>query len=213
VVTEPTLIERLSADLEPVRPPAPVAFDALRWLVGSFALVTLLLVFVQPLRPGFAGQIVGSARFAAEVAAALAGCVLLAISTLQLAIPGPGSIARRALPGAALLALWGAALWYGIGDPSLEPSMLGKRPGCNWQTFAFGAAPVGLGVWLLRRRLPLARSWTGALLGLAAGAVSAQLMQLACMYDPGHALAHHLAPGLAVTALGAAAGALWFRRV
>jgi hypothetical protein len=41
-----------------------------------------------------------------------------------------------------------------------------------------------------RRRLPLKPRVTGALAGAAAAALPPALMQLACMYEPGHALAY-----------------------
>jgi len=45
---------------------------------------------------------------------------------------------------------------------------------------------------------------TGALLGAAAGAIPGLVMQFACMYEPTHILAYHLAPVGLLTLLGAA---------
>jgi uncharacterized membrane protein YdbT with pleckstrin-like domain len=54
--------------------------------------------------------------------------------------------------------------------------------------------------------MPLWPRATAAAAGAAAAAIPAILMQLACMYDPLHALSYHLTPVLMVAALGALAG-------
>jgi hypothetical protein len=47
----------------------------------------------------------------------------------------------------------------------------------------------------------------GALMGGASACLTGLAMQLACMYDPAHALRYHLPPILPATALGAGLGA------
>jgi hypothetical protein len=68
--------------------------------------------------------------------------------------------------------------------------MLGKREHCFWQTLLFSLPSFAALLWLVRGLMPL---WPRA---TAAAAAAAILMQLACMYDPLHALSHHLTPVL-----------------
>ena len=46
----------------------------------------------------------------------------------------------------------------------------------------------------------------GLCLGVAAGSVPALVMQWACMYEPAHALMHHLGPAALVALAGAVLG-------
>jgi hypothetical protein len=77
----------------------------------------------------------------------------------------------------------------------------------------FALPPLAAALLIARRAAPLERAWTGLLAGLAAGALSALAMELACMHHPLHALAAHLSPILLVAAAGAALGRLVLRRI
>ena len=117
-----------------------------------------------------------------------------------------------------MLALGGLLLWagwyvYGLSSPSLEVSMLGKRPACFVEVLAYGVPVTLVGLLLLRRLAPLERAWTGAVVGAAAGAMPGLLMEIACMYIPAHILPFHLAPIAAVSLFGALAGRLLLRRI
>ena len=88
---------------------------------------------------------------------------------------------------------------HGMVDPTLEPSMLGKRPGCVFEVLALGLVPFAIAILLLRRRAPLERLWVGGLAGFGAAAIPA--------VDPYAALAAVTA-GAAVAADGPADGAV-----
>lgn len=206
------LLERLAGELRPTPHWLRPTRLAAAWFALSWAWVAGVGLAGGPLRPGWSQQLLGSPQFAAESLVGFALGAIAIAGVFRLAVPAPGP-ARRWLPAALLLAAWVGALLYGLASPALEPSMVGKREGCWLQALLYGAAPLLLGLVLVRRLAPLARSLTGALVGLAAGALPALFMQLACLYDPSHALTHHLAPIAPLALLGAALGWLVLRRI
>jgi hypothetical protein len=50
------------------------------------------------------------------------------------------------------------------------------------------------------------------MIGLAAGATPALIMQFACMYVPVHIITHHLLPGLMLGVIGLIAGKYFLSR-
>ncbi|MDJ0866989.1 MAG: NrsF family protein [Myxococcota bacterium] len=207
------LIDDLAADLAPVRSPGRTAGRALGWLAGGWLFVVAAILASAPLRPGAGAQLLASPRFLGETLLGVVAGGLAIAAALRLGIPQPGPLARRVAPALALLAAWAGAYFYGLWDPALEPSMLGKREGCYLQVLLYGAPPLAAGLWLARRLAPLSRAWTGALLGAAAGALPGVFMQLACMYIPEHILTHHVAPVLGLAVVGALLGPLALRRI
>lgn len=207
------LIEQLTENLAPVKPPRAVAESASLWLLISWAIVLTLTLATGPLRPDAFGQLLDHPRYALEAAL---GFVLAAVAihgALALGVPGAGSPPGRLGPALALGALWVGAFAYGIVDPAVEPSMLGKRPHCTVETFAYSIAPLLIGIAALRRRAALLRGWSSALVGAAGAAIPALTMQFACMYDPAHILWNHLAPVAAMAAIGSLLGRLLLRRI
>lgn len=205
------LIARLSADLQPVVKPAGSAAVLTLWLFGAglFSLVALLLV--GPFRVGSLQQMLDTPRFALENLLGLATIVALGVTGLRLAIPSITPLRARVTWPLVLLAAWLALYAYGFHAPSLPPSMDGKRALCFLEAAIDGLPALLWGLWLARRWWPLHGAWTGCLLGLAAGAMPALLMQLACMYSPSHIFLFHLLPGLALGGVGALAG-MWLLR-
>ena len=205
------LIERLSADLQPVRRFSVGAIVAM-WLAIGWAFVAFVTFSTGDLRPGVVAQLQASPRFLLEyVLGAAVGVVVYRLAVL-LAIPGATSTRRAAAIAVAMLSAWFGLHLYGLVDPALEPSMIGKRPHCFVETFVFSSMPIAFGLWLLLRRLPLARGWTGALVGFAAASMPAPIMQIACMCDPRHILQFHLMPVLIVGGFGALSGWLGFKK-
>jgi hypothetical protein len=186
---------------------------ALLWLIGAWILVVAVTLAVQPMRPGFAGQLLASPRFAIETLLGLAAGGVAIRAAFALGIPGWGSPRRQIVLALALLAFWVSAYFYGLVNPALEPSMLGKRPHCFVEGLVYGVAILVAGLLLLRRLAPLGRWSAGFVIGAAAGAIPGLLMQLACIYIPSHILAYHIVPGLAVALLGTLAGRLLLRRI
>jgi hypothetical protein len=209
----PALIEQLAENLPPVKPPRALAESAGLWLLASWAIVLALTLATGPLRPGAFGQLLEHPRYALEAALgfALAGAAIW--GALALGIPGAGASRRQIGPALGLAVLWVGAFAYGIFDPAVDPSMLGKRAHCTVETFAYAVAPLLLGIAALRRRAALLRGWSGALVGAAGAALPALAMQFACMYDPAHILLNHLGPVAVMALAGAVLGALLLRRI
>jgi len=165
------------------------------------------------MRPGFIGQLLASPQFAIETLLGFVAGGIAIQTAFALGIPGWGSPRRRIALSLGLLAFWAGTYIYGLVDPALEPSMLGKRPHCLIEVLIYGAPITIAGVLLLRRLAPLGRWSTGFVVGAAAGAIPALLMQVACIYVPSHILLYHIAPALAVALSGALAGGLLLRRI
>ncbi len=196
------LIDRLADDLEPVSPPAPTAAVFAGWLALAWTGVVALTLATGPLRPGAFGQLAASPRFLAECGLGLLAGTLALAAALRLAVPGVTSPRRAAPLALGAFAAWLALHLYGLAEPALAPSMAGKREHCFLESLLYAVPALGLGVFVLRRHVVLDRAWTAGLLGAAAATPPAVLMQIACMYDPGHVVTHHLS---AVPLVGAAA--------
>jgi len=207
------LIRELSDELGPApRLRGPLRL-ALLWWIGAWILVVAATLAVQPLRPGFADQLLTSPRFAAEILLGISAGALAIGTAFALGIPGWGSSRRRIALALGLLALWAGSHFYDLLEPALEPSMLGKRAACFAEVLLYGLPLLFAGLLLLRRLAPLERWSAGFVTGAAAGAIPALLMQLACMYIPSHILLFHLAPALALALVGSLAGRLVLRRI
>lgn len=207
------LIQDLTSELTP----APRLRDsrqlALVWWVGAWIFVVVATLAMEPMRPGFAGQLLASPRFAGEtVFGILAGAFAIG-AAFALGIPGFGSPRRWITVSLALLVLWTSAYFYGLVDPALEPSTLGARRMCFVEVWLYGLPILIVGLLLLRRLAPLGRFGAGFVVGAAAGAIPALLMQLACMYIPAHILTYHIAPGFALAFIGGVAGLFLLRRI
>jgi hypothetical protein len=206
------LIRELAGELRPsprLRAPRHLA---LLWGAGAWLFVVGATIAVQPLRPGFLDQLLASPRFAGETLfGLLAGWFAIWVA---FAVGTPGRSQRRwtalALSG---LAVWAGAYVYGLVRPALEPSVLGQRQLCFLEVLLYGLPALAAGLLLLRRLAPLERWSAGLVMGMAAGAMPALLMQLACMYLPSHILSHHLGPAVGLALLGALAGPIVLRRI
>ncbi|MBW2494065.1 MAG: DUF1109 family protein [Deltaproteobacteria bacterium] len=186
---------------------------ALLWWFGAWIFVVAVTLAVQPMRPGFGAQLLASPRFAFETLLGVAAGGMAIGTAFALGIPGWGSTRRRIAAAMALLAFWIGMYCYGLANPALEASMLGKRPHCFVEVLIYGVPALVAGLLLLRRLAPLGRCSAGFVVGAAAGAIPALLMQLACVYIPSHILAFHIAPAFAVALIGALAGRLLLREI
>lgn len=208
-----SFIDALVADLRPVRRAPPISRALIAWTLLAWIVVGVLVLSAGPLRAGALDALRTSPRYAAEFLLGAASVFFAAWAGLEWGVPGDAGAVRRSTIVAALFAAWVAMLLLGIGDPAIATGMLGKRPHCRVETIAFALPALWLGLIAVRRRALYGRSMTGALLGLAAAAVPATWMQLACVYEPLHALSHHLAPIAWVAAIGLVVGRLWLPRL
>jgi hypothetical protein len=207
------LIRELSEELAPApRLRGPLQL-ALLWWIGAWIFVVAATLAVQPMRPGFADQLLASPRFAAETLLGIAAGAFAIRAAFAVGIPGSGPTRRRIALPLALLALWASTYFYGLADPALDPSMLGKRALCFAEVLIYGLPILAAGLLLLRRLAPLDRWSAGLVTGAAAGAIPGLLMQLACLYIPSHILTYHVAPALALALVGSLAGRLLLRRI
>jgi hypothetical protein len=181
--------------------------------VGAWVFVIAVTLATGTTRPGALSQLAASPRFAAEMLLGLLAGVVAIHSAAELGVPRPAPPWRRAALAMLLMVTWVGAYLYGLWDPALAPSMLGKRAHCQFEVLVFSAPPAVAAVWMIRQALPLARVWTGAIAAAAAAAVPALLMQLACMYDPAHILSYHLAPIALAAFIGGLLGPIVFRRL
>ena len=202
------LIARLSRDLTPV-PPAPnVNALALAWFLLSAGFVVVMTHLFGPIRPGAYSQLFSEPRFLLETLIGAAAIIWISVTVFRAAVPAALTRAFAAV-GVGLLALWLAQYVFGLIDPALEPSELGKRDHCYLETMAYSLPPILVALLFIRRLYPLNFVRTSMRVGLAAGMLPALYMQLACMYEPLHILSLHILPGLAMVLVGAAVAALW----
>jgi hypothetical protein len=207
------LIRELAGDLSPPPRLATARTAALAWLAAAVLFVAAVTLATGPLRPGALRQLVSEAGFGVDVLLGLVAGAAAILGLMRLRIPGLASGLRGAAPALALLLAWFALQGFAyLVQPALA-STLGARPGCSFQVVLFALPPLAAALVVARRAAPLERGWTGLLAGVAAGALGALAMELACMRDPLHALTAHLAPVLLVAAAGAGLGRLALRRV
>lgn len=206
--TTDELINELANDLEPVTPVKGIAVRNLSWLAATAAFALLAIHWYGPIRPGAMQQLLEHPRFLLEIVFGSATIIMLSLAAFRTAIPGALS-SRVTTIALAMLALWLAGYVIGMVSPALEPSMLGKRDHCVVETFLYGLPPALLGMALCARLYPLDPAATAFRIGLAAGLVPALYMQVACMYDPVHAITLHMLPGILVGV--GCAGMCWLR--
>lgn len=202
------LIADLSRDLPPVRRAPNPDRQASAWLGLGAVFVVSASYLAGPVRPGAFAQLLAEPRFLLET---LLGAVAICWTGL-LAFRGavPAALTRRfALAGAVLMLAWLAQYVYGLVDPALEPSELGKRGFCSLEVVAWSTPLILVALFLVRRLYPLSFVRTALAVGLAAGMLPALYMQLACMYEPVHILSFHVFPGLSMALVAAAIAMAW----
>ena len=204
------LIAALSRDVPSVKPVRNIDHTALLWMLLSAAYVVAITHLFGPIRPNALAQLASTPRFLGELLCGLAAIAVMAVVGFRAAIPG-ALTPRLATLGGVLVTVWVGCYVFGLVNPALEPSMLGKRPHCVWETFVYALPPVLLGFALTRRLFPLQPVKAALAFSLAAGLMPALYMQIACMYAPDHILKFHILPGLLMGALGASAAAAWWR--
>lgn len=205
------LIASLSTDLDTVQPVTHITGRAISWLILSTLWVVAVTHLLGPLRPNALSQLSSEPRFLLENLLGFLAIAWLCLLAFRAAIPGVLS-RRFATIGAVLMALWWTSYLIGLVSPSLEPSMLGKRPHCFVETMIYALPPILLGLLMIRRLYPLSPVRNAMMVSLAAGMLPALYMQLACMYEPTHILLFHILPGLAMVLPGIALAFILRRR-
>ena len=205
------LIDQLKSGLAPVQTATPLAPVFAIWLTLSVAYVVVLSLLLGPYRPGFVDQLLAAPRFSVEMLLGAGAVVCFALVALAESIPGVDvRWLRRA--GWLLGTGWVSQFVVGFGLPTLEPSMFGKRAHCALEAYLYSVPPLLAIIWLQRQRFALQPVRAVIHGAIAAGALPALMMQIACMYEPAHILQYHLLPVAILTALAGALAWLLIRR-
>ncbi|MCZ6896010.1 MAG: NrsF family protein [Gammaproteobacteria bacterium] len=200
------LIAELSADLTPIRDAGKTLRKSCIWLCAASATAFLIIYATGPFRSGSLAQLHQNPQFLVETLLGIAAIAALGFTAFRTGIPVDVPITKRVSISIVLLCLWVALVAYGLVSPALEESMAGKREHCYLEALLYGLPGLMVGLMAIRRLYPLYGAWSGALLGLSAGAMPALIMQFACMYVPLHIITHHLLPGMALAIVGLIAG-------
>lgn len=207
-----TLIADLAGDLKPVSRAGKTGRWLVGWLTVAFVYTAAVTLATGPMREGGFAALVTEPAYGLEIAVALTAVILLGWAALRTAIPAEPSRSSLLLPLVALSS-WVLLLVVGFStEPALATSMLGKREHCFMQSILFSVPSYVLLLLAARRLLPLQPRVTGALAGAAAAALPAAMMQLACMYEPEHALVYHVSAIPVLASVGALVGPMLLAR-
>ncbi|MFT4823020.1 MAG: hypothetical protein ACJAUG_001180 [Halioglobus sp.] len=193
-------IDGLAADLAPTGPPRNIDRLAIVWLIMSTVYVAVVGHLLGPIRPDALAQLVNEPRFAIESLLGVVAIAMTGLCAFRATIPGALS-KRFVVITAGVMVLWLMNYVVGLFNPTLAPSMLGKREHCSWETWFYAAPPALAALLIARGLFPLQPAGTAAGIGLAAGMIPALYMQIACMYEPRHILEFHVLPGLVVAVI------------
>ncbi|MCR9097124.1 MAG: DUF1109 domain-containing protein [bacterium] len=199
-------VDALVADLRVVEPAPSLRTATAEWVGLGVLATSLALLALGAFRDGALADL-QTPRVALEFLFGVATLVALARAGLEAGVPGSPPLLRLVAPAVALGVVW---LGVALGPIPLhgpDPSMVGKRAHCFLEGLAITLLPAAWGLRAIRRRSLGAGALGGALIGLAAGALPAVAMQLACMYDPEHALHFHFTPMLVGGGIAALLGA------
>jgi hypothetical protein len=203
------LVERLAANLRPVRRLWPVSIRFGLW----FILEVGVLAWVGTHTHNDFMRKLEAPRYLLEVALFGAAAIVAAIIALRSAIPGRQVRAGElAFVLASVLAGTGLLMTQPLrtGYPLTEFIVTGLS--CAYQTSLLAAAPCIALWWAVKRGAPMRGATAGLAAGAAAALFSFAMMRIGCPIDERlHLLIWHLLPALIVAALSALAGAFWLR--
>ncbi len=205
------LVERMVAELRPVRRLWPLSLRLALWI----ALEACLLLFAihHSKRTDLAQQ-VGDSWYLLSVGSAAAAGIVGAALALRSAIPGREPRASELtlllmLTVASVLAL----LHYPINAAVPMGTFIATGVGCAIAIASLASLPLLALLWAMRRGAPLERGIDGALAGAGAFLFAFALMRLRCPIDEGlHLFVWHFLPAVIGVAISAGAGFLLFRR-
>jgi hypothetical protein len=201
-------LDALVEDLEPVRPGWTWSSATGAWFLFAGLLVSLGILATGPIRES-AGADLYSIRFALELLLGASATVALIAAALEMGVPGAPNRLELLGLGVVLAAGWLGLAVFGhdlFGDAVNGPaySMIGKREHCLIQGTGISLATTVPGIALVRHRA-FNQHWAGGfLIGAASASLTALWMQVACMYEPAHALELHFSPILLTGSAGAA---------
>jgi hypothetical protein len=196
------LIDELVGDLQAVKSYPNSIRLLLVWLPLSFIGTAAVMLMYGPYRPAAISQLLEAPRFLLEVVLGVATVASGSYLAFELAIPELKRSKFLFLVPATLFVSWMALLAFSLFSPAIEPSMVGKREHCLYEVLVYGSALFFVATWLQKKGLVLDRTLSYLCTGLAAAAIPAILMHVACMYEPYHVLSLHIAPFIGVAVVG-----------
>jgi len=209
--TRQAMIDRLAAELQPVRRLWPVNARLAMWLLLEASLI--LIAVVSGARADLPEKI-ANARFLAEVTLFVIAGVLAAMLALRAAIPGR-EVTSHELELVMLIS--GVAILFVFSEPANQDVALsefihaGAR--CALCIGIFAAIPWTAMLWAVRRGAPTSSATAGGLIGAAAFFFSLAITRLGCAIDDRvHFISWHVIPALIGIGLSLLAGTAWLRR-
>jgi hypothetical protein len=197
------LIERLAADLEPVRPLWPPWARTVLWMGIALPYVAAVvwgkLTMVDPV------QVANDTRFMIEQAATLATALTAAIAAFRSAVPGFDM--RVLLLPVVPLGLWLASVGHGCIQDWLQLGAEGLTIRPDWDCLpmatVIGIIPAAAIIVMLRRAAPLNPRLTLALAALSVASIANFGLQFAHTRDASiMVLVWHLGAAAVLTTLG-----------
>jgi len=205
------LVDRLVADVQPVRPLRSPSERMLSSMTLPAAL--LMAVAARSLRPDLTDRL-RTPTFALELGLLAASAGVSTWLAFRAAAPDRG-VSRWAFSLAGGLVAASVAALFSEGSRSLPvgAGFAAVGLGCLEMTIALAALPWVILLLVLRRGAPVAPAAGGALAGAAAFLLANVAMRVVCPIDAHlHVLTWHLLPAGAAAVLSGALGAGWLGR-
>jgi len=204
-------IDELALELKPIERLRPPEIRNMLWVAATLFVVTVLFNLTGDFRPGFQGELVASDRFFFETLCGMVAPLFMGLFVLRESIPGRAPRKLWSLLFFLPLVIFAGSILYGFWNPSLDPSMAGKREHCYYETLIFAILPFGYLLFMAKKAAPFQGMKLGLAIGLAAATLPAAFMQIACMYGPNHILSHHILPIGIFGAIGLFAGKFFLK--
>jgi hypothetical protein len=206
------LIRELSAQAAVPSGTRSMEARALGWLLTAVAVALLGTAAGGPLHTGPLARTVAVSTGAVALLLGAITAVTAAMSAFRSAVPSGTPVIRHVSWPLMWLCAWLLLLAVAAQDAAPLAVPHSKRAQCWLEVMTISVPCVLLGLLALRRLWPLHGAWTGAMIGLAAGAIVAITMDLACDRSAAHSLFFHVVPGISVALLGALVGAHFLQR-
>ncbi|MBT3585078.1 MAG: hypothetical protein HN509_09230 [Halobacteriovoraceae bacterium] len=190
--------DSLVGELKPVGRLMPPHYRFLIWALGFSLTSGLVMTYGQSFRAGSLSQLLAINYFSMGMLMGVTALLLAGYAVFCNVVPGQ-TISRKLSTASYILPLLSVGFFVAdYFNPSFELSMAGKRGHCIYENIIYSLIGIGLALAMLRKGFvrPSGKFVYG--LTLASGLVPALLMQMACVYIPGHGLKAHMAPVLAV---------------
>ena len=206
------IINELVEDLSPVQRLMSPVTRTLVFLVPSLICLTAIMWYLQPFRPGFLEQILNFPRFSLEIFFGYAAAILAIAIGFIMSVPGAKEekFVRNLIRIGVIL--FAGVFLYSLSSPSMPITMAGKRGFCIFEVAIFGGVLAILLIAFHRRSVFFKPTASSLFIGIGCALLPAITMQLACMYNPQHALTHHYGPILVVTAFSIILGRFFLKK-